>query len=275
MRTIPLGRGVSHTGFRTSCSSRRASCRGPPSLTRYGPCIRSNLPRTCEELAAPHLTCNEDTKSAQAAQAVAVLLTKHVLHEPLSLIEIFQAAQQGKTMVPVCLVRSRAQTPAPSPCTDARFRSRASQVGRGYDYKEAGDHIANLEAGLSADKLTELKQRLEALSSAPDDKVVTVAELQAALAATLPRIIAVNWEPESGKNQLDATVTNVMARLKPQASAPVPLKRASIKVSPAVIGQVPATRSTDLSLSPVKSISTAGVPTADGFTTRITQLKPE
>ena len=218
---------------------------------------------------------NEDTKSAQAAQAVAVLLTKHVLHEPLALIEIFQAAQQGKTMVPVCLVRSRAQTPAPSPCTDARFRSRASQVGRGYDYKEAGDHIANLEAGLSADKLTELKQRLEALSSAPDDKVVTVAELQAALAATLPRIIAVNWEPESGKNQLDATVTNVMARLKPQASAPAPLRRASIKVSPAVIGQVPATRSTDLSLSPVKSISTAGVPTADGFTNRITQLKPE
>ena len=33
------------------------------------------------------------------------------------------------------------------------------------------------------------------------------------LLATLPRIIAVNWEPEDGKNQLDATVTNVLARL--------------------------------------------------------------
>ena len=123
-------------------------------------------------------------------------------------------------------------------------------------------------------------QKPDGANASEDEQIsgrypVSVEGLQAALTTTLPRIIAVNWEPQGGTNQLDAAVTNVLARLKPQASAPAPLRRASIKVSPAVIGQVPATRSTDLSLSPVKSISTAGVPTADGFTNRITQLKPE
>ena len=69
---------------------------------------------------------------------------------------------------------------------------------------------------------------------APDDEAVSVADLQAAVAATLPRIIAVNWEPEGGKNQLDATVTNVLARLKNTGSASA-LKRSSAKVSPAAV----------------------------------------
>ena len=144
---------------------------------------------------------------ADRAEAIAVLLSERVLHEPAALVEIYQCAQQGKVIVPICL------------------------VGRGYDYKKAGDHIGDLEAGLSACKLTELQQRLEALSSAdaPNDTVVSVASLQAVLLATLPRIIAVNWEPEGGKNQLDATVTNVLARLSTQVSAAKPQAR-QIKV---------------------------------------------
>jgi hypothetical protein len=110
---------------------------------------------------------------------------------------------------------------------------RSSAVS-GQDYKEAGEHLNSLEARLSATTLAELKQRLEALSSAPDDEAVSVADLQAAVAATLPRIIAVNWEPEGGKNQLDATVTNVLARLKNTGSASA-LKRSSAKVSPAAV----------------------------------------
>ena len=31
---------------------------------------------------------------------------------------------------------------------------------------------------------------------------------------TLPRIIAVDWKPELGQNQLDATVTNILGRIK-------------------------------------------------------------
>ena len=144
-----------------------------------------------------------DAGEVDRAEAIAVLLSKRVLHEPAALVEIYQCALQGKVIVPICL------------------------VGRGYEYKEAGDHLGDLEAGLSARKLTELQQRLEAISSAgaPNDTVVNVANLQAVLLATLPRIIAVNWEPEGGKNQLDATVTNVLARLaqasfttKPQAA---------------------------------------------------------
>ena len=142
----------------------------------------------------------EEVGRASQAEAIAVLLSEHVLHEPAALVEIYQCARQGKVIVPICL------------------------VGRGYDYKKAGDHLGNLEAGLSARKLTELQQRLGALSSvdAPNDTAVSVASLQAVLLATLPRIIAVNWEPEGGKHQLDATVTNVLARLSTQASSTKP-----------------------------------------------------
>ena len=167
---------------------------------------------------------------ADRAEAIAVLLSERVLHEPAALVEIYQCAQQGKVIVPICL------------------------VGRGYDYKKAGDHIGDLEAGLSACKLTELQQRLEALSSAdaPNDTVVSVAGLQAVLLATLPRIIAVNWEPEGGKNQLNATVTNVLARLaqasttKPQATQVKmgTLRAAVWLVKPAEAAQAAQARST-------------------------------
>ena len=42
---------------------------------------------------------------------------------------------------------------------------------------------------------------------------MTVADVQRVVGATLPSIIAVNWEPDGGKNQLDATVLNVLTRL--------------------------------------------------------------
>ena len=145
-----------------------------------------------------------------------MLLTKNLLHEPAVLLEIYEAVRQGKTMVPICL------------------------VGRGYDYKEAIDHLSDLKTGLGEPGLTELRQALEARSSAPDDKTLGVADLQAALLATLPRIIAVNWEPESGRNQLDATVANVIARTKPQTGAPV-LRRSSARVTPAAVARVQGT----------------------------------
>ena len=157
-------------------------------------------PRLVSSLSRRHSSNSKayhnDVGEAGRAEAIAVLLSKRVLHEPAALVEIYQCALQGKVIVPICL------------------------VGRGYEYKEAGDHLGDLEAGLSARKLTELQQRLEAISSAgaPNDTVVNVANLQAVLLATLPRIIAVNWEPEGGKNQLDATVTNVLTRLSAQAS---------------------------------------------------------
>ena len=42
---------------------------------------------------------------------------------------------------------------------------------------------------------------------------MTVADVQRVVGATLPSIITVNWEPDGGKNQLDATVLNVLTRL--------------------------------------------------------------
>ena len=90
------------------------------------------------------------------------------------------------------------------------------------------------EARLGPQKLVELRQALASLTSGVSgSKAVGVDELQATLLATLPRIIAINWEPEGGKNQLDAAVATVLARLKTQAGAPA-LKKTVLKVAPAL-----------------------------------------
>merc|ERR1719482_1859816 len=107
-------------------------------------------------------------------------------------------------------------------------------MGHGYDFKDAQAHLSELETRLGPRKLAELREGLCALSSGtPDAKAVSIGELQAALLATLPRIIAVNWEPQGCKHQLDSTVTNVLARLKtrPHGTA---LKRKVRQVTPAL-----------------------------------------
>ena len=134
---------------------------------------------------------------AHSAEALAVLLSKHVLHEPAALMEIYDAVQRGKPILPICL------------------------IGRAYDFKDAQAHLGDLEGRLGPQKLVQLRQALASLASDyPGSKSATICELQAALLATLPRIIAVNWEPEGGKHQLEATVTSVLVRLKTKAGAP-------------------------------------------------------
>ena len=128
---------------------------------------------------------------AHSAEALAVLLSKHVLHEPAALMEIYDAVQQGKPILPICL------------------------VGRGYDFKDSQAHLGDLEGRLGPQKLVELRQAFAGLASdSPGSKAATVCELQAALLATLPSIIAVSWEPEGGKHQLEAAVSSVLVRLK-------------------------------------------------------------
>ena len=134
---------------------------------------------------------------AHSAEALAVLLSKHVLHEPAALMEIYDAVQRGKPILPICL------------------------IGRSYDFKDAQAHLGDLEGRLGPQKLVQLRQALASLASDyPGSISATICELQAALLATLPRIIAVNWEPEGGKHQLEATVTSVLVRLKTKAGAP-------------------------------------------------------
>ena len=176
---------------------------------------------------------NDDTMEAGNAEAIAVLLSKNVLHEPLALIELYQApplifARYSLLTACYCTHYSHlAHAHIICACLTDLQAARTAKVivpiclwGRGYDFKEASNHLGNLESKLSAPKLAELEQRLENLSSAPTAACRSVAGLQAVLLATLPRIIAVNWEPEGGKNQLLATVTNVLARLNTHASTP-------------------------------------------------------
>ena len=144
-----------------------------------------------------------------SAEALAVLLSKHVLHEPAALMEIYNAVQQGKPVMSICL------------------------MGRGYDFKDAQAHLGDLEGRLGPQKLVELREVLAVLSDTPGSKSATISELQAALLATLPRIIAINWEPEGGKHQLEAAVISVLARLKTKAGAPA-LKKTVLKMAPAL-----------------------------------------
>mmetsp|Transcript_69285 Transcript_69285/g.167568 ORF Transcript_69285/g.167568 Transcript_69285/m.167568 type:complete len:210 (-) Transcript_69285:258-887(-) len=154
-------------------------------------------------------TGSKDTV-AHSAEALAVLLSKHVLHEPAALMEIYNAVQQGKPVLPICL------------------------MGRGYDFKDAQAHLGDLEGRLGPQKLVELREALAGLTSdTPSSKTATVYELQAALLATLPRIIAINWEPEGGKHQLEAAVTSVLMRLKTKAGAPA-LKKTVLKMTSAL-----------------------------------------
>ena len=147
---------------------------------------------------------------AHSAEALAVLLSKHVLHEPAALMEIYNAVQQGKPVMSICL------------------------MGRGYDFKDAQAHLGDLEGRLGPQKLVELRQAFAGLASdSPGSKAATVYELQAALLATLPRIIAVNWDAEGGKHQLEAAVTSVLVRLKTKAGAPT-LKKTVLKMAPAL-----------------------------------------
>ena len=123
------------------------------------------------------------------ANSVAILLTKNVLYDVNTLISLYQACVLGKTIIPVCV------------------------IGRGYDYRVAPLHLADLKEGLGKAKSFQLQTRLQTEMDA-EGKPATLAKLQSALASTLPRIIAVNWEPEAGKNQLSAAVTNIVARLE-------------------------------------------------------------
>ena len=130
-----------------------------------------------------------DVMAAQSAEAVAVLLTKNCLRDPCVLVELFHALQQGKPIVPICL------------------------LGHGYDFKGGSELLGDLATRLTPEELAGLNKALANISDG------SVEDVQTALATTLPRLIAVNWEPEGGKNQLDATVTNVLARLKSLSAA--------------------------------------------------------
>ena len=58
---------------------------------------------------------------------------------------------------------------------------------------------------MGAEALAELSSLLELDGTkAADGTPATVEAVEVTLCSTLPQIIAVNWEPEAGKNQLEA-----------------------------------------------------------------------
>ena len=129
------------------------------------------------------------------AESVALLLTKEVLMDPKVLASVFRAVKEGKHIVPICL------------------------IGRGYDHRLAAQHLSNLADSLGTASVQELLQLVQAILN-DNGTAPTIINVQTALMATIPRIISVNWEPEGGRNQLEATVNTVMARIKQQPLVP-------------------------------------------------------
>jgi len=158
------------------------------------------------------VSTNGSSVDMKDVEAVAVLLTKEALYVPAVLVELFEAIVAEKTLVPVCL------------------------IGRGYDYASASLHLADLAPGLGTDKLDELDSLLDGLLDATGVPA-TVEALQLAICTTLPLLIAVNWEPEAGKNQLDAAVNNVVSRIK-ASEAKVP----ALKLGSAITAISPSRR---------------------------------
>jgi len=108
-------------------------------------------------------------------------------------------------------------------------------IGRGYDYAAASSLLNNLAGGMEANKLAKLVEALEEMRVEGDPELGTLEHLQATVSATLPRIIAVNWEPEGGKNQLEATVISIIGRLKSLMAPTKPKPGDSRRVFPASV----------------------------------------
>jgi len=119
-----------------------------------------------------------------------LLLTKSTLHSADCLIAAAEALSSGKTLIPVLL------------------------TGRGYDFAANQRLLEDLRGGLDWDELALLQEQLQDVPSGSVLADRGVDSLQAALAAALPSIIAVQWHPEGGDNQRTAAVEDIFRRLQ-------------------------------------------------------------
>ena len=114
------------------------------------------------------------------SQCLLLLQTRGVLSEPWALLAAYRAALAGRPMA--CVVVS----------------------GGGYDFGGAKEHPEQLSERLDAESLEQLTAALSQL--APPH---TVAELQTMLAALIPHIISVVYNPDGSDNELAATVRDI------------------------------------------------------------------
>jgi len=113
-----------------------------------------------------------------------VLLSKPLLTDPSALFEIWLALQRQIPIVTVVL------------------------TGDGYSYEEASEVLANLQTEMENARPgseLELQKRLGGRSS--------VDELGAKVNSSLSAIIAVTWSPFGSRNQLEAVIDDIVARM--------------------------------------------------------------
>ena len=152
------------------------------------------------------------TRVLDSADALVLLLTKSTLHSPDCLAAAVEAIHAGKPIISVLL------------------------QGRGYDFAANQLLLQDLRGGLASGELTVFERLLAGLAGAasqlptqtslpgpailPPPRSQDLSTAQAKLLDTIPNVIAINWHPEGGDNQLAAVVEDVNRRLPSAPSRP-------------------------------------------------------
>jgi len=117
-------------------------------------------------------------------------------------------------------------------------------IGRGYDFSEAQRVLRNLPAELGPEQLGKFRRGLRAacgthggdVSPPASSRRVTadndlLQDVQGRLLETIPNVIAINWFPEGGDNQLTACVEEIFRRMPRRQGMSRSLARGSLSLN--------------------------------------------
>lgn len=131
--------------------------------------------------------------SLQQCETVIMLLTKDVLYQPDSLYVVYCAIIEGKLLIPVHVDRG------------------------GYDYAVASDLLSDLVRQLRSkrpDVLAALEHLIKLFGKSTDESLATQLDhIQQTLAAALPNLIAISWQPQAGRNHTLAVIDEITSRI--------------------------------------------------------------
>ena len=126
----------------------------------------------------------DGTAHVDDSEMVVVLLTKQLLFNQDAILELWTALEHQKPVVTVHL------------------------TGAGYEYSQAAAVYANLGPSLEAAKPGASEALARKLPAG-----ITIEEVGKKLHASLTAIIAISWSPLASKNQQDAVVESIFARM--------------------------------------------------------------
>ena len=152
----------------------KAPTPGPEAEGRLGPEVSSGATQALGKL--------------DQCETVILLLTKRVLYQPECLYAAYCALVEDKLLIPINIERG------------------------GYDYATAAALLDRLEDELAVHHphvLNALREMLQADWELPP----SVAHVQQTLQGALPNLIAISWQPQSGRNHTASVISDIAARV--------------------------------------------------------------